>query len=63
MRAAQPGDGYIPKHPTDGWAFHELRALGIKGDIQKAEEMLKALRDRGYDVSKKPSVAREQDGR
>ncbi len=63
MKAAQPGDGYVPKHPTDGWAFHELRALGIKGDIQKPEEMLKALRDHGYDVSKKPSTPKESEQR
>lgn len=52
MVAAQPGDGYIPKHPTDGWVFHELRALNIDPRPLDVEQRLRRLRDLGYPCTK-----------
>lgn len=53
-KAKQKGAlGPIPKKPTDGWMRHELEANGVRaiGRPLSTAQMVRLLRDLGYDVS------------
>lgn len=64
MVARQPGNGYIPAHPTDGWMRAELDALGVftRGTPMTSAKLVAMLRARGYSVNDGPVPSHDPGG-